>query len=62
MLSATGSSRIRVLAAIVLASIALGMAPGSSTCGGPGSGACHDRDPATDHDGKDPDRGSCAGR
>ncbi len=51
-----GPRALRVFGLIVLASVALGLAPAQS-CSGPG--VCHARDPATDHDGKNPDGGSC---
>jgi hypothetical protein len=53
----------RIALVMLLAAVALGVAPTGATCAGPfgNPGVCHDRDPATDHDGRDPDRGSCAG-
>ena len=37
---------------LLLAALALGVAPVPETCTGPSGERCHERDPATDHDGQ----------
>ena len=47
----------RLFLVLALASVALGVAPTGSSCACGGNplapGVCHERDPATDHDGQD---------
>ena len=49
---------VRWFAVALLASVALGIAPTGATCTGP---VCHDRDPRTDHDGREPESHTCPG-
>jgi hypothetical protein len=49
----------RAFLIVLLASIALGLAP-PATCEGPWAGnECHERDPATDHDGQESEQRTC---
>jgi hypothetical protein len=51
----------RLLLALLLAGVGLGLGSPSETCGGPfgDEPRCHARDPATDHDGQEPEKRSC---